>query len=405
MRVVVTHMNLTLYWVPRLRELARAVARQGGEVVGLEVASRGTPYDFAADPDRNGPVRWITLFDEDIRALPPRTLAAALSRKLDEVRGDVVLAGAIAFVAGATAVRWCRQHRRPVIIMDDARRRDVPRSRLTNCVKRRIYRNVDAVLIPAASHTPSFLDWGLPAERIFHGVSVVDNDWFARRAHEVRAAPDDARRKLALPERFFLGVGRQIPIKNWEGLITEFARYRRSRPEAAWGLVLVGDGPIRADLEGLARRTAPGAVHFLPLLPQQDVAACYALAGALVLPSFGETWGLVVNEAMAAGLPVLVSDGCGCCDALVRDGRNGWTFSPHPPGQLGGLLARLADLDPHEREKMAAASREIIADWPAKRFADGACQAIAACGDSAGGFHSPADRALLRLWKGRFRPK
>lgn len=405
MRIVVTHMGLRLYWVPRLTELARAFARNGGKLIGVEVSGKGTTYDFS--PERSGSdngLQWVRLFREDMRALSSAAISAALLAKLEELRPDVVFAGAIAFVAGATAVRWCRQRRRPVIIMDNARFEDVPRSRLTNYIKRRVYRNVDAVLIPAPSHARSFVAWGIPENRIFYGVNVVDNEWFARQAAAARADRAAVRPRLRLPEHFFLGVGRQIQKKNWPGLVSAYTAYRRRRPEDAWDLVLVGDGPQRPRLEQLVKAEGAAGVHFLPFLGQEDVAACYALAKALVLPSLGETWGNVVNEAMACGLPVLVSNRCGCAEELVRDGRNGWSFSPDKPGELSQLLHRMTDLADAALDRMGQQSRAIISQWPLRRFAEEACAAIRACKDSRRGFYSAGDRALLQLWKGRFRP-
>ena len=96
----------------------------------------------------------------------------------------------------------------------------------------------------------------------------------------------------------------------------------------------------------------------------------YANAGAFVHASTTEQWGLVVNEAMASGLPVLVSERCGCAPDLVETGRNGYTFDPHDVDALARLMLDMAS-DACDRAAMGRASREIVARWSPATFAEG----------------------------------
>ena len=123
-----------------------------------------------------------------------------------------------------------------------------------------------------------------------------------------------------------------------------------------------------------------------------------------MLPSYyGESWGLVVNEAMACGLPVLVSDQCGCAPTLVRAGKNGWQFSPRRPEELTEAMVRMSMQSPQEHAAMGQASQDIIREWSPERFAREAWSAIQAVRDVRRGFRSFTSRAILAAWKGRFR--
>ena len=404
MRIVITHTNFPLYWLPRLKVLAEALAVRGDQLFAVEIASQGTPYSFAeGGMVQLHDVEVVQLFSgARLDSLSPSQVVARLWNELERLDPNVVLAGPIAFPMGAVALRWGRSRRRPVVIMDDVRYEDVPRPFWVEFVKRRLYRNVDAMFIPAPSHAPSYEAWGVRPDRIFFGVDVVDNDFFASRADAARGDTPALRRRLELSYPFFLGVGRQVPIKNWGGLLETYRQYRREVKSTPWDLVLVGEGPERSGLERQVADQRLEGVHFKPFCALEEVCEYYALAECFILPSFGETWGLVVNEATACGLPVLVSRRCGCAEALVREGENGWTFDPNRPEELTKALLSMNALSPESRQAFGKRSQEIINEWPLVRFARGALQAIDSCRDSRQGFAALGDSLIMTLWKGRF---
>lgn len=407
MKVVICHTDFRVYWPSRIAALAGFLNKHDANLHVIEIAGKGSPYAFAGKSNHGTfPCPWICLFPEKrMEDIPSKVASARLYDALDTLHPDVVISGAIAYPSGATAVHWACQRKRPVVIMDNARLKDVPRSGLVNWVKRRIYANVDALFIPAASHVPDYGSWGIPEERMFFGLNVVDNAFFAERSAAARQNAALIRDKYRLPNHFLLGVGRQIPKKNWGTLIQAFCA---SMGEAAgeWGLVLVGDGSEAPRLKEIAAQS-DGKVFFLPFQDQEPLCQFYGTADCLVLmSSYGETWGLVVNEAMACSLPVIVSRECGCAETLVRDGCNGWQCDPHDPGQLAQMLGRFMRLSDEERKQMGERSFEIIADWGLDRFCNGVWQAVQFCRQlPVHSYASPIiDRLILNLWKGRYRP-
>jgi glycosyltransferase involved in cell wall biosynthesis len=109
-------------------------------------------------------------------------------------------------------------------------------------------------------------------------------------------------------------------------------------------------------------------MRFEGLKQVDELPACYAAADCFVLPSLSEPWGLVVNEAMASGLPVLISRRCGCARDLVREGENGFLFDPTRPDELARLMGLVAD-GGVDRAAMGAASRRIVSGFTVERFA------------------------------------
>jgi glycosyltransferase involved in cell wall biosynthesis len=405
MRIALCHTDFRVYWPPRIAALAGFLTNHHVDLHVIEIAGQGSPYAFAGKSIHEvSSCPWVCLFPEKrMEDVPMRVASHRLYKTLEKLDPDIVIAGAIAYPSGATAVRWARKRKRPVIIMDDARLRDVPRSRLVTWVKRRIYANVDAVLIAAASHATDYKFWGIPEQHMFFGINVVDNASFAGRSSSARQNITATQKKYHLPANFFLGVGRQIAKKNWDTLIRAFCASTGAARD--WGLVLVGDGPEHHKLKEVAA-LSHGRVLFVPFQDQESLCEFYAAANCLVLPSHGETWGLVVNEAMACRLPVIVSRECGCTDTLVQHEYNGWQFDPRGPRQLTQILARFMSLSHEKRRQMGERSFGIISNWGLERFCESVWQAVQFCRQlPARSYVSPiVDRIILNLWKGRYRP-
>jgi glycosyltransferase involved in cell wall biosynthesis len=177
-----------------------------------------------------------------------------------------------------------------------------------------------------------------------------------------------------LPKDYFFCCSRLIEGKNIDRMIDAFHRYRRTSEQTAWDLVIAGDGPLRDVIECQIRSLSlTQYVHLLGRQTYDQLPRLYASAGGFIMPSLAETWGLVVNEAMAAGLPVLVSQAAGCHFDLVKEGVNGHIFDPEDADQLAMLLSKLS-MSP-KRNDMGNASRRIIRDWDLHRFTSGLTEA------------------------------
>jgi glycosyltransferase involved in cell wall biosynthesis len=200
-------------------------------------------------------------------------------------------------------------------------------------------------------------------------------------AGQEATAEREVRKKYGLPQDYFLASARFVEKKNLSMLIQAYAEYRdRSQGTggtdpgynagAPWDLVLLGDGPLREAINNqLSTLNLQSHVHLPGFKPYDELPVYYALANAFVHASTTEQWGLVVNEAIASGLPVIVSNRCGCAPELVNG--NGFTFDPNNEHELTGRLLEMASLSDEERKHLGDNSYRIAANFAPERFCDG----------------------------------
>ena len=221
---------------------------------------------------------------------------------------------------------------------------------------------------------PIGLKLGIAGHRIWRGYDVVDNAHFAEGAARARAEADARRAALALPTRYFLYVGRFAPEKNLAFLLDAFAGACRVSAFDGWSLVLVGSGRLKGELRA---RAAPlgERVRWIPFQQIDQLPAYYGLAEGLILPSLMEPWGLVVNEAMAAGLPVVVSRQCGCASDLVFPGVNGAIVDEKDVAGLTETLVALSR-DEARRQRYGERSARLVEAFSLETWA----AALSDCG-------------------------
>jgi glycosyltransferase involved in cell wall biosynthesis len=306
----------------------------------------------------------------------------SIAASLDRLRPSVVFINGWAERGAFAGLRWCQRTGTPAVVMSESSRTDsiwddrqpdpgrpIRRPWWRDAVKRRIVRQFSAALVGGAPHREYIVDLGVPPDRVFDGYDVVDNDYYAARADAARADTPALRAKYALPEHYFLASARFIPKKNLARLVRAFAAYRSAAGPDAWHLALLGDGPEKPELLRLIDEfNLADAVHLPGFKPFADLPTFYGLAGAFIHASTTEQWGLVVNEAMAAGLPVIVSRTCGCAPDLVTDEVTGFTFDPYDEIALARLMTAVAG-PTFDRVAIGRAARARVAGWGPARFA------------------------------------
>ena len=359
------------YHVARLKAAADV-----GNVLAIEGSATSDVYAWEKTADAGG-MRRITLFaDAPIACKKRAEIASRVVAVLAAIRPDVVLVPDWASAWGFAMLAWAASNRVPAIIMSESQAIDLVRSPVRECVKRRVVGAFSAGFAGGRRHADYLAQLGMARERIFTGYDVVDNRHFGEGARRARNDAAALRRRLGLPARYFLASARFVAEKNLGRLIEAYAAYRAAAREGAWGLVILGDGPLRPELERRAAARGLTDAVTMPGFKQYDaLPAYYGLAEAFVHVSTCEPWGLVVNEAAAAGLPLIVSDRCGCRPELIEDGRNGLAIDPLDAPAIAAAMTAIAAAD-RDRAAMGRASEAIVGRWSPETFAAGMAKAV-----------------------------
>jgi len=285
-----------------------------------------------------------------------------MGRALSTAAPDAILCGGYSYLASWQTLFWARAHNVPFLLWSESNLQDSRRGYApVEFLKAEFFRRCDGFVVPGRSAREYLLSHNIKDNAIFTAPNAVDNDLFATAAAAVRRDSSAHREEMDLPSRYFLFVGRLVREKGVFDLLSAYAKLD-SNVRQEIGLVYAGDGESRQKLQQQASLISPGMIKFAGFVHRERLAAYYALADMLVLPTYSDTWGLVVNEAMACGLPVILSRAAGCAADLIRNDWNGMLVQPRDVSSLTLAISTLAsqrDL----RVTMGARSEQLISQY------------------------------------------
>jgi 1,2-diacylglycerol 3-alpha-glucosyltransferase len=368
MRLAVAWIDWYAYHVARFRALAEHPLFRG-QALGIEMVGRtGVHPGLVFRHEQRDALNIVTLMPQESWSSAGQVrLSRLLWNKLDEFKPDAVLVPGYYTWSGISAALWAKRRARRSILMTESTRQDHPRRNWKEAGKSLLLKGLfDGAIAGGRRHREYLTSLGMEPGSIGVRYDVVDNEFFRRECDLLRQRPGA---NHDLPAHYFLYVGRFAPEKNLEFLIRSYLEYRARGGE--WSLVLAGDGPeFHLRREQAERSAYASDIHFTGLKTTPELVRFFAFAGAFVLPSTREPWGLVVNEAMAAGLPVIVSHSCGCVDDLVEQGANGFTFDPREELALTEALSRMSAMEPNARRRMSERSLQIISEYSPTNWAE-----------------------------------
>jgi glycosyltransferase involved in cell wall biosynthesis len=283
---------------------------------------------------------------------------------------QVIICGGYNYPASWEALLWARRRQVRFVLWSESTSHDARAGRpWVESLKAYFVRHCDRFVVPGKASFEYLRSLGSPEANIVTAPNAVDNSFFAAQAENARAHAAEFRARLQLPLRFILFAGRLVPEKGVFDLLQAYAKLE-SGLRSEVGLVFAGDGVAREELANQAKRISPGMICFPGFAQREDLARLYALAETSVLPTHTDTWGLVVNEAMACGLPIIVSSVAGSSSDLVEDGWNGYVVPPRDPRKLSLAIDSLLR-QPELQRRMSAHSAERIRNYSPEACAAG----------------------------------
>jgi 1,2-diacylglycerol 3-alpha-glucosyltransferase len=366
--VAVIFTNYGSYHLSRLRAFQEICHRLQWELIGIEFARSEAIYPWKADLDSfNG--RFISLVSNRIREdVPVSLIIQKLISTLSQLNPDVLVVAGYGEPPMLVATLWGLGMRKPTILLSATKEDDTTRSWWSEIPKRLLIKAYKAALVGGMPQKRYLIKLGMSSHAIFTGYNVVGNQDFHPDKIRGFANPH--------PKPYFLTINRFVPKKNLIRLVGSYAAYREMAGDRAWDLILCGDGELRSAIEPkIIELNLQNCVHLPGFLQQNELLPYFAHASCFVHASIQEQWGLVVNEAMAAGLPVLVSNRCGCFEDLVIEGVNGFGFDPDNSPQITNLMLKISSEEVNLKQ-MGLAALEHIQQFSPEYFANSLMQAV-----------------------------
>lgn len=303
-------------------------------------------------------------WSSDLGQLPCRILSLEEGEDivglLEHESPDIVLTVGYSRWPLFRAAYWAKRLRVPCCLHCESTMDDRPRLWWKEAAKKLLVKNSYDAAFAAGERSARYAEHlGMPKHRIWRGIYAVDNEHFWS-SREKWQGPE------GFPSKFFLTVARLSPEKNLGRLLKAFFSY--CERGGKWGLVIAGAGPEEERLKAGVPEDMKRYVHWYGWASYNELPSLYHGASCFIIPSISEPWGLVVNEAMAAGLPVLVSRQCGCLPELCDSGVNGYDFDPYNAGQLSELMHKISSREANTAA-MGKESRLIIDRYTVDRWA------------------------------------
>lgn len=373
--------NYGPYHLARFQACFELLVTNGIGLIGLEIACREASYLWGEISEKS--IQIQTLFSRStFEEIGAGQKIIRLLKFLDLKKPDVLAINGYSGLDSWTLLGWCKKNKRKAILMSDSRENDFPRFFFKEQFKKFLVSGYASAICGGVSHQEYLLKLGMSADRIYTGYDVVDNNYFQIQSNAARSSFAIIGNLPGLDKLspYFLASARLLFRKNIHGLLAAYELYSRQmifEGLTPWRLVILGDGIEKPRILEIIRERKIDGVTLAGQQPYVVLPKYYAHAKAFIHTALQDQWGLVVNEAMASGLPVLVSRQSGCASELVEDGVNGYQFDA---GDIPGLAQWMVRFSREEFDllQMGRESQRIIANWGPDRFAASFLSAVKA---------------------------
>lgn len=309
------------------------------KISAIEISKRQVIYPWYSDRD-NLLFSLTTLFEKPYEKLSSNEISKRTIIELKNIRPDIIIIPGLTATHYRAIARWAKANKIKIIISMSSWAGIKKRGFIKEYFKSMLYRRYSDGMVCTGILSKLYANsMGFDDSKLWISGNALLNIHYDK---AIRHASELNKNKIAgLNENFFIYVGRFSPEKNLPRLIQAFEDYRIRGGE--WELMLVGDG-VDANKVNLSIASSKYAdkIQIIKWASPDELIKLYSTASCLVLPSTMETWGLVVQEAMLRGLPILLSNRCGCMPEFCVKGVNGYNFDPFKTKQITHAMIQVS---------------------------------------------------------------
>jgi glycosyltransferase involved in cell wall biosynthesis len=331
------------------------------ELVVAETRPTSEEYAWKFRPGGEYLVEQFPASEEKEKGIRGPALEQTIKVLLKKHKPDVIVNTGWADPEYNEVVIHASREKIPLVVISDSKKDVVPRKFYLEWIKRLIVKAYSSALVAGTESADYIIGLGFRNDAIFKPWDVVDNEYFHNAS---------VNGSIPFSDRKFVCIARFIEAKNLHRLLEAYSGYVKEGGKRR--LVVIGGGPLERSLRGQLSPLGIGHMAELHGFVQQDeIIRHFSEALALILPSTSEQWGLAINEAMAFGLPVVVSAKCGCAIDLVDENRNGIIFDPLNVEAIKLSMQRMDSFSETRWREMGLESYTIIRMWGLREFAEG----------------------------------
>jgi glycosyltransferase involved in cell wall biosynthesis len=370
MRILIVHNQLWAHYKAIIfNELQKIISKkQEDSLLVVQISSvEKSRIEFGNSDNSIHQYPYKLLHDGTLEEVCLLKRISGILKAIKEFKPNIVNLTGYYDLASWVVLSYCKFKGIKTILSNESTASDHARNGIKESIKTFIIKRFDGYFNFGTSSENYILSLGIDKEKMLVKRNCVDNEFLKDSYIKHLPFRDNVQKALKISPKNFIFVGRLIDFKNLFHFLEAF-NLAKKKSKQDWGVIILGNGELKNDLEHYVFEKNIQNVSFQDGVSWQQVPEFLALSDVLVLPSYSEPWGLVVNEAMACGLPVIVSEKCGCAIDLVKNGENGFTFPPHNIEQLTVLLLNFMNKKV-DLERMSKISENIIADYSPENVA------------------------------------
>jgi 1,2-diacylglycerol 3-alpha-glucosyltransferase len=369
MHIVVVFINIGFYHAARLRGALQICDSLGWKLSAIQLTNGTQDHPWAFDGKYFGiPVITLVKNSDDESYVSNDRISIILQKninyQLNQLNPSVLFLPGWSESLSHKVLKWSERHYVPAVVLSESKYDDEKRSWWKEKLKSWLYiRKFKGALVGGDAHANYAKQLGIPKENIFKGYDVVDNEYFAKKADEARTNIFMVQKKYSnMPTRpYFIAVFRFIQRKNAVKLLAAYFQYYQKLSTESWDLVICGDGEQKEELAAIIQENKiSDRVHLVGFLKYHEIGHWYGAAEAFIHAALQEQWGLVINEACAAGLPVLCSKTVGAVPDLVKNGVNGFLFDPNDIDDISNNMYKMHKIGNNTRNQMGKESQKLV---------------------------------------------